>query len=116
MAILDGNIRQIAGTSIDVSNLFVGCWRPKVHVLSPLMVRLDITYDVYETPAKWLEDEANNKLKIEGLVSRNFTATYNRSLDGDIFEFIDIKTKEDLLLAFPESDPDLITFVPPHAE
>lgn len=114
MAIIDGNTRKISGTDIEISNLFITCIQPQIHVTGPQMVKITITYQCYTSPQKWIESEINNTLKIEGLVKRNFEINYDRVNDGDIFEFIDKGTKDDLLVAFPDSDPDLITFIPPH--
>lgn len=114
MALIDGNTRKIAGTDIEISNIFICCTRPPIYVKSAINTEVTIYYQVYETADKWQENETDNLIKIEELQRRRITFDYNRSIDGDIFEYIDIKMKEDILSVFRNSDPNLIIFQPPH--
>lgn len=114
MALIDGNTRTIAGTDITIENVFICCTRPPIHVNIGGITEVTVFYMIYENIDKALANEDGNLIKIEGLQNRRVTFDYNRLEYGDVFDFIDIKMKEDIIAVLPNTDPDLITFVPEH--
>lgn len=116
MAIIDGNTRKIKGTNLKISNLFILCMQPNPVLKTLQNFEVELTSQCYDSVESAAENLITNQLKIEGLVKYSKRVPYNRQIDGDVFTFADVKMKELLMEIFPDSDPDLITFLPPHEE
>lgn len=114
MAILDGNIRKIQGTNIEVKDIFMVCRQPNPYLKTLQNFEVELTFQCYDSLSAASESLDDNMLRIEGLVKYSKRIPYSRESDGDVFIFADVKMKEILMEVFPDSDPDLITFVPAH--
>lgn len=116
MALINTNPIGIAGTELTQDSTFIIGTYFSGKVPDATKAQLTVQIFVYKDAASWLSNPDKNSIKIPELYKNNsFSFDYVRGVDGDIFEYIDIKMKEKLLEIFPTWDANLITFTPPHA-
>jgi len=106
---------QIAGSELIQENPVILCDSPQVTILSSGITRLVCPYMVFSRLTSFAADRSKNSLKTEKLYKKSITVDYNRLTDGDQYEFVDIKMKEDLVNNYGVNG-DNIEFAPPHAE